>query len=133
MKTAFVSLVLVIVCGSLAAAQQPGPRRAIDRQITPANITPEMWHYTQEQRRHDDPQQAVRRKAELATQLRTERLAAMKWYGMSNARPIASGTPWMSGMYSPAWVGNGQDRYDWVGLGWPRTAGGYVSPAFIVR
>ena len=132
MKTALVSFVLVVLSASIAAAQQPGPRRPVERTITPANTTPEMWYYQQEQRRHDDPQQAVRRKAELTTQARMERLAAMKWYGMSNARPMASSTPWMS-VYSPSWVGNGPDRYDWVGFGWPRTAGGYVSPAFIVR
>jgi hypothetical protein len=25
------------------------------------------------------------------------------------------------GVFSPAWVGNGYDRYDWVGAGWPTT------------
>jgi hypothetical protein len=49
---------------------------------------------------------------------------------MSNSRPVASTTPFM-GVYSPAWVGNGGDRYDWVGLGWGRT--GYTGPALTWR
>ena len=88
--------------------QQPQP------QLMPAQVTPEMWIYSQEMRRYEDPQQAVRRKAELRASQRAARLAAMKWFGFSNARPQANPVPFMSA-YSPAWVGNGPDRYDWVG------------------
>jgi hypothetical protein len=76
-------------------------------------VTPDLWLYSQEWRRHDDPAQAVRRKAEARTAQRMERLAAMRWYGFSNIRPQASVTPFMS-IYSPAWMGNGYDRYDWT-------------------
>ena len=88
---------------------------------TPSNITPEMWLYSQELNRHDDPAQAVRRKAELRGAQRRQRIAAMKWFGLSNARPQASTVP-MMGVYSPTWVGNGYDRYDWMGVSWPATA-----------
>jgi hypothetical protein len=88
---------------------------------TPTTVTPEMWFYSQERDRYDDPAQAVRRKAELRGALRTQRIASMKWFGMSNARPQASVTP-MMGIYSPTWVGNGFDRYDWVSAEWPRSA-----------
>ena len=37
----------------------------------------------------------------------------MRWYGFSNIRPQASVTPFM-GADSPAWMGNGYDRYDWT-------------------
>jgi hypothetical protein len=132
MKSTFLALVLVALCTSFAAAQQPAARgQDVGQQLTPAVITPDMWYYSQEQRRHDDPQQAVRRKAEQVSEQRAARIAAMKWYGMSNARPAAAATPWM-GVYSPAWVGNGYDRYDWVGLGSPHTAR-YVSPTLIIR
>jgi len=77
-------------------------------------VTPDLWLYSQEWRRHDDPAQAVRRKAEARTAERIQRLAAMKWYGFSNARPQAAVTPFMS-IYSPTWVGNGPERYDWPG------------------
>ena len=81
---------------------------------TPA-VTPELWLYSQELRRHDDPAQAVRRRAEQRAAERGQRLAALKWFGLSNARPQVSPVPLM-GVYSPTWVGNGANRYDWVGV-----------------
>jgi hypothetical protein len=77
-----------------------------------------MWYYSQEMRRHDDPKQAVRRKAEFVTQQRMRRIESMKWFGISNARPYASTTPFMD-EYSPAWIGNGYHPYQWVGVGSP--------------
>jgi hypothetical protein len=69
-------------------------------------------------RRYDDPALAVRRKAEIRAAQRMERIAGMKYFGMSNSRPQAECIP-MMGHYSPVWVGNGQDRYDWSGVVWP--------------
>jgi hypothetical protein len=80
-------------------------------------VPPEFWFYSEQVRRHDDPAQAVRRKAELRAEQRMGRIAAMKWFGFSNSRPQASPIPMMGG-YSPAWIGNGVDRYDWVGVSW---------------
>ena len=77
-------------------------------------VTPELWVYSQEQRRHDDPAQAVRRKAEFQAEQRMARLASLKWYGYSNSRPEASMTPIM-GTYSAGWGGNGWNRYEWFG------------------
>jgi hypothetical protein len=100
-----------------------GAQRAAQVTVpTPETVTPEMWIYSQELNRHDDPAQAVRRKAEIRAAQRMQRIAAMKWFGFSNARPQVSPVPMMSGGYSPAWVGNGSDRYDWVGVGWPQTS-----------
>ena len=87
-------------------------------ELTPSQVTPEIYLYMHEQRRHDDPKQAVRRKAEARSASREARITAMKWYGMSNARPQGNPVPFM-GSYSPAWIGNGHDRYDWYGIGWP--------------
>jgi hypothetical protein len=132
MKRTLLALGFAIACGSIAAAQDHGQQQPAGQpELTPASVTPEMWYYSQEQRRYDDPQQAVRRKAEFVSQQRANRMAALKWYGMSNSRPVASTTPAMS-VYSPAWVGNGHDRYDWVGMGWGRSAS-YVAPAFTIR
>ena len=50
-------------------------------------MSPEMWLYLQEQKRHDDPKQAVRRKAEMRAAQRQNRLAAQRWFGVSNLRP----------------------------------------------
>jgi hypothetical protein len=87
-------------------------------ELNPSQMSPEMYLYLQEQQRHDDPKQAIRRKAEARTAAREARIAAMKWYGMSNARPQVNPVPF-TGSYSPAWIGNGRNNYNWYGLGWP--------------
>lgn len=101
-------------------AQDRDDRKEADAQaeLVPAQVTPEMWIYSQEMKRYEDPQLALRRKAELKAAQRASRLAAMKWFGFSNARPQANPVPFMS-VYSPTWTGNGYDRYDWVGARWP--------------
>lgn len=88
-------------------------------ELAPSQVTPEFYLYMQELRRHDDPQQSVRRKAEARAAARESRIIAMKWYGMSNARPQANPVPFMSGSYSPTWIGSRPERYDWYGLGYP--------------
>lgn len=90
-----------------------------EMEVAPSQVSPEMYLYLQELKRHDDPQQAVRRKAEARTAARMQRITAMKWFGMSNSRPQVNPVPFM-GVYSPTWAGNGADRYDWVGIGWPQ-------------
>ena len=106
-----------------AYGQDRNARKEADARpnLVPSQVTPEMWMYSQEMRRYEDPQQAVRRKAELKGAQRTSRLAAMKWFGFSNARPQANPVPFMS-VYSPTWIGNGYDRYDWVGASWPASS-----------
>jgi hypothetical protein len=125
----------LVATASIASAQQPlvrkidspattlqTPQPAIQhstaQHFTPPSlsappVTPELWIYSQEQQRHDDPAQAIRRKAELKADQRMARLASIKWYGYSNSRPDASLTPFM-GVYSPTWIGNGWNRYDWA-------------------
>jgi hypothetical protein len=133
MKTQLaLAVVIVLANGTALTAQQP-LLRSIDRPATtlqapvPAaaeftvpnlatpTVTPELWLYSQELRRHDDPAQAVRRRAEQRAAERGQRLAALKWFGLSNSRPQVSPVPLM-GVYSPTWVGNGANRFDWVGV-----------------
>jgi hypothetical protein len=103
-----------------APAKTPAP--AAPRVVANGpSVPPEMWLYSEQVRRHDDPAQAVRRKAELRAEQRMGRIASMKWFGFSNSRPQASPIP-MMGAYSPAWIGNGDDRYDWVGASWASSA-----------
>lgn len=78
--------------------------------------TPEMWFYEQERLRYADPRQAVRAKAEYRAAQRSRRLAALKWFGLSNSRPIANPDP-SHGAYSPRWVGNGYLPSQWIGGG----------------
>jgi len=95
----------------------PPPTHFAPTPLTAPTVTPELWVYSQEQQRHDDPAQAVRRKAEYQAEQRMARLASQKWYGYSNSRPDVNfiSNP---GTYSPAWVGNAWNRYGWVGSGY---------------
>lgn len=88
-------------------------------QLTP---TPEMWLYEQQLREYLDPAMAVRRKAEQRSAQRRHRIAAMKWFGMSNERPVVSPDPF-NGEYSPSWVGNHSlYPYRWSGESRPWVA-----------
>ena len=126
MKKVVVSVcLLTLVCVSAVRGQDPVPFVAqpipspSDAPITlpgvsPSQMTPQMYLYLHEQKRLDDPAQAVRRKAELKTAQRNQRLAAQKWFGVSNARPMASAQPFMD-LYSPRWIGNSYNAFDWQG------------------
>src|SRR5262245_39372155 len=94
----------------------PAPTHFTPTSLTAPTVTPELWVYSQEQRRHDDPALAVRRKAEFQAEQRMARLASLKWYGFSNSRPEAGMTPIM-GTYSGGWIGNAWNRYEWQGAG----------------
>lgn len=121
MRRLIATALLLAATGAIYAQGPVTPITPEQEQVlTPSTVTPEIWLYSQEMRRHDDPQQAVRRKAEFKAEQRLHRMATMKWYGMSNSRPQASAVPIMS-VYSPTWVGNGQDRFDWVAFGFPTT------------
>ncbi len=54
----------------------------------------------------------VQEKAQARAYQRQARLASMSWYGMSNARPQAAGTPFMT-RYSPVWEAPGGRPYSW--------------------
>src|SRR6185503_3346973 len=92
MKRVITASVFTFLLGaSIASAQQPLVHRIDPPRVTvhPAHpgdgvtapqlsaptVTPELWVYSQEQRRHDDPAQAVRRKAEVQADQRLSRLS----------------------------------------------------------
>ena len=129
----------LLVCSSFAMAQQPLITK-IDRppvatfqtpvpatsHFTPPSlsvpaVTPELWVYSQEPRRHDDPALAVRRKAEFQAEQRMSRLASLKWYGYSNSRPEINfiSNP---GTYTQGWGGPGWNGYGWAAVGYPSNA-----------
>lgn len=114
----FTSLPLTLVLAAVACpalAQQPrGQAREAQAAETVTSFvkTPEMWIYEQERIRYEDPALAVRRRAELRGAQRSARLAAMKWYGISNSRPTMSPTPSMNNA-SPYWGSNTYDPYRW--------------------
>jgi hypothetical protein len=79
------------------------------------SLTPELWLYLHEQQRQDDPQKIVQRKAQMKAEARRNRIAAMKWFGYSAARPRANPSPWTS-RYSDHWTGNSNSPYQWRGV-----------------
>lgn len=113
----------MLVC-SVLAAQDPDKLNLANgdqgARLNEMAQTEDMWFYMQELRRYDDPQVVIRRKAEKKADQRRQRLASMKWYGYSQSRPSASPTPSM-GVYSPMWIGNGADPYQWIGSAYVTT------------
>ncbi len=126
MKQSCVACMAWCIVAGTAAAQNPRVHRtepqAVESRISLGDLTPtpEMWFYQQEMRHYKDPKMAVRRKAELRAMQREQRLAAMKWFGLSNSRPMASHTPF-AGSYSPAWRSNGYYPFHWEGRGHTHT------------
>ncbi len=90
-------------------------------ELTP---TPSMWLYQQQMSQYKDPKESVRRQAQYTAWQRQQRLAAQKWYGMSNSRPRANFTPF-TGYYSPSWVGTVNEPFAWPG--------GYSAPRIIIE
>jgi hypothetical protein len=96
-----------------ATVSQAAPAVSVERRMQSApsvfspgefKATPEMWFYEQNLREYKDPKNAVRAKAEFAAQQRANRLAAMRWFGLSNSRPRVSSDP--LNVYPPAWGSN---------------------------
>ncbi len=117
--TAVVVLLPTTLVGAEASAGpdafQQDPYDFDNSSVTP---TPEMWFYLQEQRRHDDPKVLVQQNAERRAAQRRNRLASMKWFGLSNQRPQVHPTP-LFGVYSPGWAAGLWHPYRWVGAGSP--------------
>ena len=113
MKRLSIVLVIVLACQVGAArAQKPDAEAAKypmnePRATSLGDLKPttEMWFYEQAMRQYQDPKAAVRRNAELQAEQRQRRLAAMEWYGLSNARPRCSSDP-IHADYSPGWASN---------------------------
>jgi len=86
--------------------------------ISPGELTPtpEMWFYEQYLRQQQDPKAGVRQKAEFRMSQRQDRIAARRWFGFSNARPVAGSDPY-HGEYSPTWASNNSHYpYRWSGV-----------------
>lgn len=126
-RLALAASVALLLAAASAQAASPDPTTLRLRgEVAPPEVTvsagdisatPEMWFYEQQLRRHDDPSQAVRRKAELRGQQRQARLAALKWFGYSNSRPRAAADPY-NGDASPAWASNNSwYPFRWCGNG----------------
>lgn len=102
------SVLLLVCCATPAVAQKPTvtvrPVPAMSGQFSMGELTPtpEMWFYEQALRQYQDPKTAVRTAAEFRADQRQRRLAAQKWFGVSNQRPRAS-VDGIHSDYSPGW------------------------------
>jgi hypothetical protein len=101
------ALFLLIFAAPLHAEKPVAAGLGLSTVVSPGELkaTPEMWFYDQAMRQYKDPQMAVRAKADFRAQQRERRIASMKWFGLSNARPRASSDPFHND-YSAGWVAN---------------------------
>jgi hypothetical protein len=113
------SLVMALSC-SAAWAQDVsfGPAKDVDppQAEKEHTLTPEMYRYLSDLQRYGGPQDLTRVRAAREADQRKERLAAMRWYGYSNSRPMAAATPFTS-QYGPRWVGGRNNPYFWWDMG----------------
>jgi len=87
--------------------------------ISPGELTPtpEMWFYEQYRQEYQDPKTAIHNRAVFRAEYRERRIAAMKWFGFSSARPRTTSDPWHAG-YSRAWSPNDTlYPFRWSGFG----------------
>lgn len=130
MRTLGIALFIIIVASALPADAQEKtakPRYTTATDESPLlntlptgsmPVTPEMWFYEQQLREYLSPKLAVRRNAEFRAKQRRNRLASMRWFGISNARPTVGTDPW-NGEYGSKWVGGNTLHPDrWNGTGW---------------
>lgn len=123
---------IVLLGGQVALAQQAGDLEENHSGQEPAwnatsvgqvEPTPEMWFYEQYRQQYQDPQAVVREKAEFRAAQRQRRLAARRWFGLSNARPRANSDPF-HGDYSARWTSNN----GFYPSRWAGGSGGWVIP-----
>lgn len=106
LPAAFPLFCLLIVAPALA--ETPSSTQVkFSGTISPGELTPtpEMWFYEQHLRELQDPEFAVRQKAEFRSEQRQSRMAARRWFGFSNLRPTA-GTELIHGDAGPRWTSN---------------------------
>ena len=108
------SIALFALAAAPAIAQEQSVLRPVHREanvpeISMADVTPtpEMWIYSQERKRYEDPWTAVRRKAERRAEQRQRRIASMKAFGLSKQRPLVHYTPFHT--YFSVW-----NNYGWL-------------------
>ena len=113
------ALALIVLPNIVLARQPLSPGHVSHSSYSPSiskstevTSTPEMWFYEQERLRYEDPNTMARARAEYESNQRQARLAALKWYGMSNSRPMV-GTDVNAGVFGPKWVGNMPYTNDW--------------------
>lgn len=127
-RTSIALSTLLVLMAIPVLAAEPATRSSVfEGGISPGEVktTPEMWFYEQYRRDYENPKMAVRKNAEFRAAQRQRRMAALKWFGFSNQRPLAGCDPYHAD-FSPRWTSNnGVYPFRWSGvarpwvLGWP--------------
>jgi hypothetical protein len=110
-----------LVFGGLVVGSLPAYGDGPVRRTSVIEDVDESWYYepaTQPTPYKPNPQSIIHQKAMVRAQQRSDRLAAMGWYGMMNARPTAAPTPFTS-LYSPVWQTPGGRPFGWYSTGRP--------------
>ena len=129
MRSLGIALFIIIVASALPAVGQekvphrsPSTVESAQLSTLPTGsmpVTPEMWFYDQQFREYLSPKLAVRRNAEFRANQRRHRLASMRWFGFSGARPRSETDPWNGGGYGGTWTGGSElHPYRWSGAGY---------------
>ncbi len=113
------ALALILLPASVRAERPLTPAPSLSTAVSTSELkaTPEMWFYDQAMRQYKDPKAVVRANAEYRNEQRMRRIESLKWFGLSNSRPVVSSDPF-NGDYAPRWVSNpGYYPYRWNGVG----------------
>ena len=103
----------IAILATAVPAQQPVAQKRV---AVEANQE-DHWDYGQSYQYEPNPKEIIHQKAQARAHQRMARMAAMRWYGMSNERPTASPTPFTA-LYSPSWQMPGGRPYAWYHGGW---------------
>ncbi|MGA2032436.1 MAG: hypothetical protein ABSG68_09285 [Thermoguttaceae bacterium] len=116
--------ILIALAAATSWAQAPAAKSPQNNVKLPAGVSPGEVRPMPQTRAFEaslqeaqDAKAAVRRMAEARSDQRQRRLAACRWYGLSNLRPQASTDP-VDSDYAPHWASNnGFFPYRWNGGG----------------
>ncbi len=118
------SIIAAVLFSSLLASAAPAP--AVADEVLNVDVSSpvnqnrsqahdDSWYYQPSKEPtayKPDPKMIAQQRAMAYGQQRSNRLAALNWYGMSNSRPTASPTPFTT-LYSPAWQSPGGKPFAW--------------------
>jgi hypothetical protein len=112
-----ICLLTVIVGLCVGAFSSPSAAQEYDALASLNQERDESLYYRQPTYR-PNTRAIIHEKAQARAYQRQARLASLNWYGMSNGRPTAAPTPFMS-LYSPTWQMPGGRPFAWHYHGWP--------------
>ncbi len=102
-----------VICAAAASAAIGLPSFAhaqdANAKAPKAEVSSEQWYRTEPATKE---LKLSRQRAIERGEQRSARLEALRWYGMSNSRPVATGIPFTA-MYSPAWQQPGGRPFAW--------------------